>query len=195
MEVKMKKALICKLSVFFIALFALACTAQASPRLYYGFGTGLNFSPDTSNDVQLEFGSEPGFSGLVFFGHDYGSWKYRVEIDARTQNFHGYNTKAGNFTLDGEHLKVHGLSLGLFKKFHNLSLGPVAGYSVLYAFDQDEPAWFVGGEVSYEYHLNDKYSLELGYRYYRWQKISDFGNKGKLAYDTHGPVLRIVIRN
>jgi len=179
---------------FLFSFFLLVSSAKAASNFYYGIGTGLNFSPDTSNDHQLEFGSEPSHSVLISFGQNYENWKYRVEFDARRHNFHGHNNMSGNFTLDGEKLAVYGVSFGVFVKYANFSLGPIVGYSMLDAFDKKEFAWFTGAEVSYEYKLDDSFSVELGYRYYKWEKLSNFGNMGKLAYDTHGSTLRFIVR-
>lgn len=189
---RMLKKLLFVISIVMVS-FSFSAKAE-NARFYYGMGVGVNKSPDTSNDNSLEFGSEPGYSILAFMGHDFDYWKYRMEFDVRTQNFHGYNNSSGNFSLDGHKLDVYGVSLGLFGKYRDFSLGPVIGYSLMNGLGEYRGAWFWGGEISYEYRIDNHSSLEFGYRYFRWQKLDNFGNKGKLAYDTHGPTVRFVYR-
>ena len=190
------------LAILIGAVLGLARTAGAEePQAYVAVQAGGHLWPDRSNHDDLEADSDPGFSGGAAAGliARRGDFSARLEIEAvhRVSAIHGRNSGGDHRSADGEDLHATALSLNLWPAWEfspgwRLYAGGGGGGSWLQALDDDviAPHWQAGGGVAYD--LGERFSLDLGYRYYRVAE-RDLGGFGA-GYDTHGPMIRAVVR-
>ena len=171
------------------AIVFTAHTASSEP--YVTLGGGLIKSYQTSNDDQLEFGSEYGQAGTLEGGYRWTegpkSFSLGLEGSFRNKKLHGQNGFRADTTADGENLHAYGLSAlarmdhqytrraGLFG-FTGAGVGRVTGLG-----DSDYTPILQGG-AGFNFIVNDNVSTGFGYRYVYLPGVDLSGNRSNVRF-------------
>lgn len=182
---------------FLLALLTPIAAVAADP--YAFVEGGVVFSPDRSNNDEVEFGDEAGGSLAAGIGQRYSlsdRWRIGVEGQVIGQGIplHGRNDKR-HATADGRYFWLAGLTANAWPEYRlndrwSLYGGGGAGPSVITAFGSSAPTVLVIGGAGARFEASDDLILDLGGRYY-WTAPATV-NGAKSTYDSFGPSFRLM---
>ena len=182
---------------FLLALLTPIAAVAADP--YAFVEGGVVFSPDRSNNDEVEFGDEAGGSFAAGIGQRYSlsdRWRIGVEGQVIGQGIplHGRNDKR-HATADGRYFWLAGLTANAWPEYRlndrwSLYGGGGAGPSVITAFGSSAPTVLVIGGAGARFEASDDLTLDLGARYY-WTAPATV-NGAKSTYDSFGPSFRLM---
>lgn len=198
-----------------IEVEAVAPVAAPALRNYVVIGGGVNIWPRNSNDEELESRLPDGYVGYVAVGrHLTDNTRVGLEYAYRRNDVHGINpTGRSGPRLSGDGNRIHGHSIHgnvaySFDEFHGFEPYVLFGLGVThvrvsYDYDDsgreiDDSAWAASGQlgIGTRYNINERFALDLGYRYMRalQMEIEWEGNDLELNYDNHSLLAGLVVR-
>ena len=186
----------------FLAFLAwTAYTTPASAAPYVAAGGGFAYWPSTSNEAELEAGSEAGPVASLAVGVARQHWRAEVELTHARHNIHGANghgcaqTSCSADHLDGNILQATALTANFYPQ---LALGPVRAYAGgglglvhLQAFSDSATAPVVRAGGGFVLPLTGALSLDLSYRVLAALTEPELDGQ-RTEFLSHGPLARVV---